>query len=92
MKKNIRIQNRCGIILKRSPDDVACHFDEVSVLANKKQSHKKYRKFRSIYCLLQWSNMCREEDLYVVKIIVEADSGQVSVKQLTTKLPNIQQW
>ncbi len=37
-KKNIRIQNCCGSILKRSPDpsfDVACHFDEVSVLANK---------------------------------------------------------
>jgi hypothetical protein len=37
-KKNIRIQNRCGCILKRTSDpsfDVACHFDEVSVLANK---------------------------------------------------------
>ncbi len=38
IKKNIRIHNRCGSILKRSSDssfDVTCPFDEVAVLANK---------------------------------------------------------
>ncbi len=95
MKRNIRIQNRCGIILNRSSDssfDVACHFDEVSVLA--KKTNKFVRNIEGldpIFVLVQWSNMCREEDLYVVKIIVEADSGQVCVKQLTNKFPNIQQ-